>query len=240
MMDTAKPHQNAAAGFRVGRGGRPQSRDRRVPSRASSAIRPQPSADHGVAGRRSGDSSPRRSAKRWPAGSRASGLHYCASPEEALRSARMKTRATVILEDLVMPGTDGLNPRAPSTGQNPATRDIPDHRVVDQGRAAPVKSAAFARRRERLSGEAGRTRIELIARIPLPLAFVPEPDSTRRGVSGAAVQSQQQLLATNLELQRLTHSDKPDRPVESTLPRSISGRRMAGRSTREKTGPRVF
>jgi len=68
-------------------------------------------------------------------------FHYCASPEEALRSAA-ETRATVILQDLVMPGTDGLT-LVRQYRQNPATRDIPI--IVLSTKEEPlVKSAAFA------------------------------------------------------------------------------------------------
>ncbi|WP_326491182.1 diguanylate cyclase [Paraburkholderia sp. HD33-4] len=129
-------------------------------------------------------------------------FHYCASWEDAVRCAE-QTRATVILQDLVMPGTDGLT----LVGQyrlNPATRDIPI--IALSTREEPlVKSAAFA---------AGSNdylvklpdRIELIARIRYHsrsyLNLLQRDEAYR-----ALRQSRQQLLATNLELQRLTHSD---------------------------------
>ncbi|MBB4515730.1 diguanylate cyclase [Paraburkholderia fungorum] len=129
-------------------------------------------------------------------------FHYCASPEDALRCAE-ETRATVILQDLVMPGTDGLT-LVRQYRQNPATRDIPI--IVLSTKEEPlVKSAAFA---------AGANdylvkfpdRIELIARIRYHsrsyLNLLQRDEAYR-----ALRQSQQQLLATNLELQRLTHSD---------------------------------
>ncbi|MEA3085368.1 MAG: two-component system, chemotaxis family, response regulator WspR [Paraburkholderia sp.] len=129
-------------------------------------------------------------------------FHYCASPEEAVQCAA-ETRATVILQDLVMPGTDGLT-LVRQYRQNPATRDIPI--IVLSTKEEPlVKSAAFA---------AGANdylvklpdRIELIARIRYHsrsyLNLLQRDEAYR-----ALRQSQQQLLATNLELQRLTHSD---------------------------------
>jgi two-component system chemotaxis family response regulator WspR len=129
-------------------------------------------------------------------------FHYCASPEDAVTVAE-ETRATVILQDLVMPGTDGLT-LVRQYRQNPATRDIPI--IVLSTKEEPlVKSAAFA---------AGANdylvklpdRIELIARIRYHsrsyLNLLQRDEAYQ-----ALRQSQQQLLATNLELQRLTHSD---------------------------------
>jgi two-component system chemotaxis family response regulator WspR len=129
-------------------------------------------------------------------------FHYCASPEEAVQCAE-ETRATVILQDLVMPGTDGLT-LVRQYRQNTATRDIPI--IVLSTKEEPlVKSAAFA---------AGANdylvklpdQIELIARIRYHsrsyLNLLQRDEAYQ-----ALRQSQQQLLATNLELQRLTHSD---------------------------------
>jgi two-component system chemotaxis family response regulator WspR len=129
-------------------------------------------------------------------------FHYCASPEDAVFCAA-ETRPTVILQDLVMPGTDGLT-LVRQYRQNPATRDIPI--IVLSTKEEPlVKSAAFA---------AGANdylvklpdRIELIARIRYHsrsyLNLLQRDEAYQ-----ALRQSQQQLLATNLELQRLTHSD---------------------------------
>ena len=129
-------------------------------------------------------------------------FHYCASPEEAVQCAE-ETRPTVILQDLVMPGTDGLT-LVRQYRQNPATRDIPIL-VLSTKEEPLVKSAAFA---------AGANdylvklpdRIELIARIRYHsrsyLNLLQRDEAYQ-----ALRQSQQQLLATNLELQRLTHSD---------------------------------
>ncbi|ADG17221.1 response regulator receiver modulated diguanylate cyclase [Paraburkholderia atlantica] len=129
-------------------------------------------------------------------------FHYCASWEDAVRCAE-ETRATVILQDLAMPGTDGLT-LVQQYRLNPATRDIPI--IALSTREEPlVKSAAFA---------AGSNdylvklpdRIELIARLRYhsrSYLNLRQRDEAYRALR----QSQQQLLATNLELQRLTHSD---------------------------------
>src|SRR5436853_7881072 len=50
-------------------------------------------------------------------------FHYCAYPDEAIEAAE-KTRPTVILQDLVMPGVDGLT-LVRQYRANPATRNIP-------------------------------------------------------------------------------------------------------------------
>ncbi|WP_144111342.1 diguanylate cyclase [Paraburkholderia sp. BCC1886] len=129
-------------------------------------------------------------------------FHYCASPEDAVRCAE-ETRPTVILQDLVLPGTDGLT-LVRQYREHPLTRDIPI--IVLSTKEEPlVKSAAFA---------AGANdylvklpdRIELIARIRYHsrsyLNLLQRDEAYQ-----ALRHSQQQLLATNLELQRLTHSD---------------------------------
>jgi len=50
-------------------------------------------------------------------------FHYCSQPEEAVAVAE-RTQPTVILQDLVMPGTDGLT-LVRRYRENPGTRDIP-------------------------------------------------------------------------------------------------------------------
>ncbi len=68
-------------------------------------------------------------------------FHYCANPEDALRVAQA-TRPTVILQDLVMPGVDGLT-LVRQYRENEATRDIPI--IVLSTKEEPrIKSAAFA------------------------------------------------------------------------------------------------
>jgi two-component system, chemotaxis family, response regulator WspR len=129
-------------------------------------------------------------------------FHYCAKAEEAMKAV-IYTRPTVILQDLVMPGVDGLT-LVKAYRSTPATRDVPI--IVLSAKEEPViKSAAFA---------AGANdylvklpdRIELVARVRYhSRSFVNllQRDEAYRALR----QSQQQLLEANLELRRLTHSD---------------------------------
>ncbi|MEO7201228.1 MAG: diguanylate cyclase [Candidatus Tumulicola sp.] len=129
-------------------------------------------------------------------------FHYCARAEEAMTAA-IQTRPTVILQDLVMPGIDGLT-LVKAYRAEPTMRDVPI--IVLSSKEEPViKSAAFA---------AGANdylvklpdRIELIARIRYHSRMyvnLLQRDEAYRALR----QSQQKLLEVNLELQRLTHSD---------------------------------
>ncbi|WP_175716897.1 diguanylate cyclase domain-containing protein [Burkholderia anthina] len=129
-------------------------------------------------------------------------FHYCPRSDEAMATA-IETRPTVILQDLVMPGIDGLS-LVKAYRANPATRDVPI--IVLSTQEEPViKSAAFA---------AGANdylvklpdRIELVARIRYhsrSYINLLQRDEAYRALR----QSQQQLLEANLELRRLTHSD---------------------------------
>ena len=129
-------------------------------------------------------------------------FHYCPRSDDAMATA-IETRPTVILQDLVMPGTDGLS-LVKAYRANPATRDVPI--IVLSTQEEPViKSAAFA------SGANDYLvklpdRIELVARIRYHsrsyLNLLQRDEAYR-----ALRQSQQQLLEANLELRRLTHSD---------------------------------
>ncbi|WP_321822197.1 MULTISPECIES: diguanylate cyclase [unclassified Burkholderia] len=129
-------------------------------------------------------------------------FHYCSRSDDALATA-IETRPTVILQDLVMPGTDGLS-LVKAYRTNPVIRDVPI--IVLSTKEEPViKSAAFA---------AGANdylvklpdRIELVARIRYhsrSYVNLLQRDEAYRALR----QSQQQLLEANLELRRLTHSD---------------------------------
>jgi two-component system chemotaxis family response regulator WspR len=129
-------------------------------------------------------------------------FHYCARADEAVVSAA-QTRPTVILQDLVMPGTDGLT-LVRAYRMNPAIRDVPI--IVLSTKEEPViKSAAFA---------AGANdylvklpdRIEIVARVRYhsrSYVNLLQRDEAYRALR----ESQQQLLQANLELRRLTHSD---------------------------------
>jgi len=129
-------------------------------------------------------------------------FHYCSRADDAMDAA-IHTRPTVILQDLVMPGIDGLT-LVKAYRSNPVVRDIPI--IVLSSKEEPViKSAAFA---------AGANdylvklpdRIELVARIRYhsrSYVNLLQRDEAYRALR----QSQQQLLEANLELRRLTHSD---------------------------------
>jgi two-component system, chemotaxis family, response regulator WspR len=129
-------------------------------------------------------------------------FHYCADPERAVRVAE-ETRPTVILQDLVMPGIDGLTLvrqyRAHSTlGAVPII-------VLSTKEEAQVKRAAFMAGADDYLVKLPDS-IELIARIRYHsrsyLNLLQRDEAYR-----ALRQSQQQLLEVNLELQRLTNSD---------------------------------
>jgi two-component system chemotaxis family response regulator WspR len=129
-------------------------------------------------------------------------LHYCAKPEDALRVAQ-ETRPTVILQDLVMPGVDGLT-LVRQYRENASTRDIPI--IVLSTKEEPrIKSAAFAAGANDYLVKLPDT-IELVARIRYhsrSYQNLLQRDEAYRALR----QSQQQLLETNLELERITHSD---------------------------------
>src|SRR5688572_14029387 len=67
-------------------------------------------------------------------------LHYCADPVQAISIAE-RIRPTVILQDLVMPGVDGLA-LVREYRRNLLTRDIPII-VLSTKEDPEVKSAAF-------------------------------------------------------------------------------------------------
>ncbi|MDZ5603521.1 PleD family two-component system response regulator [Pseudomonas sp. RP23018S] len=129
-------------------------------------------------------------------------FHFCADPHQAVAQA-IRIKPTVILQDLIMPGLDGLT-LVREYRNNPATQDIPI--IVLSTKEDPlVKSAAFA---------AGANdylvklpdNIELVARIRYHsrsyMTLLQRDEAYR-----ALRVSQQQLLDTNLMLQRLMNSD---------------------------------
>lgn len=129
-------------------------------------------------------------------------FHFCADPHQAIAQA-VRIKPTVILQDLVMPGLDGLS-LVREYRNHPATRDIPI--IVLSTKEDPlIKSAAFA---------AGANdylvklpdNIELVARIRYhsrSYMTLLQRDAAYRALRV----SQQQLLDTNLVLQRLMNSD---------------------------------
>ena len=129
-------------------------------------------------------------------------FHFCSDPQQAIAQA-VRIKPTVILQDLVMPGLDGLS-LVREYRNHPATKDIPI--IVLSTKEDPlIKSAAFA---------AGANdylvklpdNIELVARIRYhsrSYMTLLQRDAAYRALRV----SQQQLLDTNLVLQRLMNSD---------------------------------
>ncbi|CAB3856408.1 MAG: diguanylate cyclase [Achromobacter mucicolens] len=129
-------------------------------------------------------------------------FHYCSDPYKAL-SVAIQTRPTVILQDLVLPGVDGLSLVREYRG-HPVTRDIPII-VLSTKEDPAIKSAAFAAGANDYLVKLPDS-IELIARIRYHsrsyMALVQRDEAYQ-----ALRQSQQQLLESNMELRRLTNSD---------------------------------
>ncbi|MCB4771645.1 diguanylate cyclase [Ancylobacter sp. Lp-2] len=129
-------------------------------------------------------------------------LHYCTNAQDAIRVAE-ELKPTVILQDLVMPGIDGLA-LVRHYREHPTLQPVPVI-VLSAKDEAATKSAAF---------QAGANdylvklpdRIELIARIRYhSRAYL---DHLQRDAAYAALrESQRQLMQANLELERLTRID---------------------------------
>lgn len=129
-------------------------------------------------------------------------FRYCGDPADALATAK-EVKPSVILQDLVMPGVNGLDLVRLYRG-DPATSRVPI--VVLSTREEPtVKRDAFA---------AGANdyvvklpdRIELIARIRYhSAAYLTQLQ--RDEAYRALGESQQKLMETNRELERLTNVD---------------------------------
>ncbi|WP_152225127.1 PleD family two-component system response regulator [Pseudomonas sp. SCB32] len=129
-------------------------------------------------------------------------FHFCADPQQAIALA-IQIKPTVILQDLVMPGADGLA-LVRDYRTNVATRDIPII-VLSTKEEPSVKSAAFSAGANDYLVKLPDA-IELVARIRYHsrsyLALLQRDEAYR-----ALRESQQQLLETNLVLQRLMNSD---------------------------------
>ena len=129
-------------------------------------------------------------------------FHFCVDPAKAITVAE-QIRPTVILQDLVMPGIDGLT-LVRQYRANSATREIPIV-VLSTTEDPAVKGDAFA---------AGAndyliklpSQIELVARIRYHSKAYSN-QLQRDEAYRALRESQQQLTAMNIELQRLTHVD---------------------------------
>jgi two-component system, chemotaxis family, response regulator WspR len=129
-------------------------------------------------------------------------FHYCAVAEDAVAIAQ-RIDATVILQDLVMPDTDGLT-LVRQYRANPATRDIPII-VLSSKDEGTVKSESFA---------AGANdylvklpdKVELVARVRYhsrAYTILRQRDAAYRALR----ESQRKLVELNLELQRLNRVD---------------------------------
>lgn len=129
-------------------------------------------------------------------------FHFCADPARAIALAQ-QISPTVILQDLVMPGTNGLT-LLKAYRAHPSTCSIPV--IVLSSKEEPkIKEESFA---------AGANdylvklpdRIELIARIRYHTrAYLNQLQ--RDEAYQALRESQRQLMEANLELQRLTNLD---------------------------------
>src|SRR5437660_8462748 len=122
-------------------------------------------------------------------------FHYCADACEAMETAN-QIKPTVILQDLVMPGIDGLT-LVVQYRSNPATKDIPII-VLSTNENPQVKGQAFALGANDYLVKLP-DRIELIARIRYHSnAFV---NLVQRDAAYRALrESQQQLIETNAAL----------------------------------------
>lgn len=129
-------------------------------------------------------------------------FHYCPDPQRALAEA-IQTRPTVILQDLVLPGVDGLT-LVRAYRSHPAVKDVPII-VLSTKEEASVKGAAFTAGANDYLVKLPDT-IELVARIRYHsrsyLALQQRDEAYQ-----ALRQSQRQLLETNMELRRLTNLD---------------------------------
>lgn len=129
-------------------------------------------------------------------------FHFCADPHQAISQA-IQIKPTVILQDLVMPGLDGLT-LVREYRSNPMTKDIPII-VLSTKEDALIKSAAFSAGANDYLVKLPDT-IELVARIRYHsrsyMTLLQRDEAYR-----ALRVSQQQLLDTNLVLQRLMNSD---------------------------------
>lgn len=129
-------------------------------------------------------------------------FHFCADPRQAIEQA-IQIKPTVILQDLVMPGMDGLT-LVHEYRAHPATRDIPII-VLSTKEDPTVKSAAFAAGANDYLVKLPDA-IELVARVRYhsrSYQTLLQRDEAYRALR----ESQQRLLDTNLMLQRMMNSD---------------------------------
>lgn len=129
-------------------------------------------------------------------------FHYCSNPAEALAVAK-RLQPTVILQDLVMPAMSGLD-LVHEYRADPRTKDIPII-VLSTKEEATVKRDAFRAGANDYLVKLPDS-IELIARIRYhSMAYLMQIQ--RDEAYRALRKSQQDLMETNLKLQRLTNVD---------------------------------
>ena len=129
-------------------------------------------------------------------------FHFCGDPHQAVQIAE-RIRPTVILQDLVMPGVDGLDV-VRQYRANPPTRNIPVI-VLSTKEQAAVKSAAFAAGANDYLVKLPDS-IELIARVRYhsrAYRNLLQRDAAFRALR----ESQQELVEKNVELSRLINVD---------------------------------
>ena len=129
-------------------------------------------------------------------------FHYCADPAKAITVAE-QVGPTVILQDLVMPGIDGLT-LVRRYRANPATNEIPIV-VLSTTEDPAVKGDAFAAGANDYLVKLP-SQIELVARIRYHSKAYSN-QLQRDEAYRALRESQRQLTEKNIELQRLTHVD---------------------------------
>lgn len=129
-------------------------------------------------------------------------FHYCADPAQALGYAE-EIKPTVILQDLVLPGVDGLT-LVREYRARPPTRDVPII-VLSTREDAAVKRDSF---------RAGAN--DYLVKLPDPIEVIARIRHHSRAYLNqvqrdeayrALRESQQKLMETNLELQRLSTLD---------------------------------
>jgi two-component system, chemotaxis family, response regulator WspR len=129
-------------------------------------------------------------------------FHYCSDPLLALQTAK-KIKPTVILQDLVMPGVDGLA-LVRQYRSDPVTQNIPII-VLSTKEEAAIKGAAFAKGANDYLVKLP-DKIELIARLRYhSRAYL---NLLQRDAAFRALhESQRQLEEKNFELSRLINVD---------------------------------
>jgi two-component system chemotaxis family response regulator WspR len=129
-------------------------------------------------------------------------FHYCLNPHEAVDAAR-GIKPTVILQDLIMPGVDGLDlvkryRQTPEIAQTPII-------VLSSQEEPLVKSRAFAEGANDYLVKLP-DRVELLARIRYhSKAYINEIQRTE--AFRQLQESQQLLMQANLKLERMTRVD---------------------------------